>query len=664
MPLRFFTPNAFVCLLLITGCTGSNMTVATIGGKQIPVQEFEKMYADNSGGWQQAAASSVDDRRRFLDLFVKYKLKLLEARNQGLLKDTAVQNEIQSYRSSLSMSYMLEKEVIEPGVRKLYDRSLEEIRASHILIRVGADAPPADTLAAYTKAMRIIAMVGHAPFDSLARAFSEDPSAAYNAGDLGWFGQGQMVSEFEDAAYSLKAGEVTSTPVRTKFGYHIIHVVARQPNEGSVRVSHILRKFSENRSDSDSVAVMIEKIMGRIRKKELPFAIAAEEYSQDMKSRTLGGDLGFYRRTGLPPEISSIFFSTPVGSVAAPYRAAYGYHIFTVTDSRPPPAFQEIEKKLREQYQQSYYSADFEEYIQRLFREYRLNFNIRLRYDFVHSFDSTAAATKPRWSETLNPEWIDQNLFTYGTKNFTVGDFINHVDSSQEFSATLLTAENVEEMIERISLARILEEHASTVEKRFPAFAHLMREYEEGTLIYRIDQDEVWNRIAANDSVLHDYYQANLKRFRWPLRVQIGEIFVPSKALADSIYELLAHGSDFDSLAARFTQRPGMKEKNGRWDYMSLRTNALSAIAVSMRDDSIALPIQYEGGWSIIKKLGKLPVTQKTYEEALPEISSQYREYAAKVREEAWIDSLKKKYRVELNEDVLKSAFARKQSDE
>jgi len=441
-------------------------------------------------------------------------------------------------------------------------------------------------------------------------------------------------------------------------------VIARQPNKGSVRVSHILRKFSTDRSDSDTVFAMIEKILGRIRNKELPFAVAAEQYSEDFASRTRGGDLGFYERAGLPPDISAVFFSTPVGSVAAPYRAAYGYHIFMVTDSKAPPGFQEAQNNLRQQYQKMYYAGDYEEYVHRLLRDYRLDFNVKLRHDLAHSLDSTGTATVPGWSDTLNPDWLHQTLFTYRTKRFTIDDFINHVNNSQEFNSTLLTPDSVEEMIERIAQARILDEHASTAGSRFPAFTKLMQEYENGTLIYRIDQDEIWNKVEVDDSLLYDYYQANLKHYRWPLRVKIGEIFVRSQTLADSLYKLLAAGSNFDSLATRFTERPGMKEKSGQWDYLSYRTNDLTLISVSMADDSIAFPAQYEGGWSIIKKLGKLPVTQKTFEEALPEVTSQYREHAAKVREETWISSLKKKYAVQLNEDVLQEAFTRKRADE
>ena len=102
--------------LVLAGCGSSSSILGTIGNEKVPLREFEEMYAKNNGGWTQAAKSSMEDRRKFLDLFVKYKLKLLEAENRGLIKDTAVQNELRGYRNSMANSYVIEHELIDPGM--------------------------------------------------------------------------------------------------------------------------------------------------------------------------------------------------------------------------------------------------------------------------------------------------------------------------------------------------------------------------------------------------------------------------------------------------------------------------------------------------------------------------------------------------------------------
>ncbi len=106
----------------------------------------------------------------------------------------------------------------------------EQRRASHILITVKKDAPAAEKAAAKAKAEGLVAQLRKNPgdFAKLAKANSLDPGSAENGGDLGYFAKGAMVKPFEDAAFSLKQGEI-SDPVESDFGYHVIEVTGIKP---------------------------------------------------------------------------------------------------------------------------------------------------------------------------------------------------------------------------------------------------------------------------------------------------------------------------------------------------------------------------------------------------------------------------------------------------
>jgi len=84
---------------------------------------------------------------------------------------------------------------------------------------------------------------GEFEFKELARQYSEDEWSGKEGGDLGWFGRGAMVKEFEDAIFDLKEGEVTETLIKTTFGYHIIKKTAEETEEGKIKASHILIKI-------------------------------------------------------------------------------------------------------------------------------------------------------------------------------------------------------------------------------------------------------------------------------------------------------------------------------------------------------------------------------------------------------------------------------------
>ena len=106
----------------------------------------------------------------------------------------------------------------------------EQVRASHILIKVDADATEAQKIEARKKIADIQQKLQKGEdFATLAQNYSEDPSSQ-KGGDLGYFERGQMIKPFEDEAFSLKPGE-TSGIVETRFGYHIIKVVDKKPEE-------------------------------------------------------------------------------------------------------------------------------------------------------------------------------------------------------------------------------------------------------------------------------------------------------------------------------------------------------------------------------------------------------------------------------------------------
>ena len=106
--------------LMLSGCAGSGpAAIATIGKEPLTLEDFEASYAKNNGGWDKGVASTQEERERFLDLLVKFRLKVKEATERGLLADSAIKSEMEGYKIAVATSYMLEREIIEPRVREL-----------------------------------------------------------------------------------------------------------------------------------------------------------------------------------------------------------------------------------------------------------------------------------------------------------------------------------------------------------------------------------------------------------------------------------------------------------------------------------------------------------------------------------------------------------------
>jgi len=161
-----------------------------------------------------------------LDQLIDRKAIAILARKQGLEKDPAVQREIARDTDAALQNALLTRDisplVTDAAVRARYDQEFkgktgeEEVHAEHILV------PTED------EAKSIIAELDKGgDFAALAKQHSKDPGSA-NGGDLGWFKSGEMVPEFASAAFALKPGEITQTPVKTKFGWHVIKLEERR----------------------------------------------------------------------------------------------------------------------------------------------------------------------------------------------------------------------------------------------------------------------------------------------------------------------------------------------------------------------------------------------------------------------------------------------------
>ena len=251
----------------------SQLTLFSVADKTISVEEFVYLYKKNHQG--RSEEFTKDKIEGYLELYVKFKLKVKEAEARGMDATEAFVTELNTYKEELKKPFVAEPDILDELVKQTYERLKQEVKASHILITANPEATPADTIRAYNKARELRArIVAGEPFEKLAREFSEDPSAKSNGGNLGYFTALQMVFPFEETAYNLKPGEV-SQPVRTRFGYHLIKVDGRRPSSGEVEVSHILVRGTDEQAKK-TIEEVHEKLMNEGDWKEL-----CSQYTQD-----------------------------------------------------------------------------------------------------------------------------------------------------------------------------------------------------------------------------------------------------------------------------------------------------------------------------------------------------------------------------------------------
>ncbi len=202
------------------------------------------------------------------------------------------------------------------------------VKISHILLTV---EPSSKTEAMVLERAKMVLqkLREGGDFARLAREYSDDPSSS-SGGELGWFSRGDMVPEFDRAAFSLKVGEISDL-VKTKFGYHIIQVEEKEADR--VRARHILFSLKPSTRDWELTIAKAETLRQRIIEGG-DFAQLAMEYSQDFDSRDKGGDLGWLEPDQLPESFRDELDKLRVGEVSQPLISTYGVHLLLLTGRR------------------------------------------------------------------------------------------------------------------------------------------------------------------------------------------------------------------------------------------------------------------------------------------------------------------------------------------
>lgn len=205
-------------LSLAQGTAPADPVVARVGGDEIRASELSEAaqgLPEELRGMPAAVLYPM-----LLDQLVDRRVVVIAARKQGLDRDPQVQRMVARATDTALQNALLTREIAptltDEAIKARYDRDIAgkagetEIRARHILV---ADEDTAKKVAAELK--------GGADFAELAKKYSTDPGAQ-TGGDLGFFKKADMLPEFSDAAFALKPGETTATPVKTRFGWHII----------------------------------------------------------------------------------------------------------------------------------------------------------------------------------------------------------------------------------------------------------------------------------------------------------------------------------------------------------------------------------------------------------------------------------------------------------
>lgn len=544
--------GGLLLMLLVSACkttapvvqqAPAQPVILTLGNKAFTTDDFFQSFTKNQLSSDSAQRTDV---QHYFDLYTNLKLKVLAAEEQGRDTTEAFREEMNTYRKQLAQSYLTDKVLVESMAAEAYQRMQEEVNASHLLLPVGEDAAPADTLAAYQQALalRKRALAGE-DFAKLAREHSADASTAVNGGNLGYFTAFSVVYPFETAAYQTPVGQV-SMPVRTRFGYHLIKVNDRRPSRGKVRVAHILVRVSPGADEAAQKAAQerIDAAYARLQKGE-PFETVCREASDDVTSRTNGGLLPIFETGRQVPAFEEAAFAlTKPGELSKPVKTNYGWHILKLVERRGLEPYADLAPALRQRVTTDTRAEVLRlATVQRLQKSYPVRVDKSVLTDALTRADSSLLRGLWRYTEPLDPALQSKPLVTIADKPYTVNQFFAYVQQRQQpprnpsmpaaavRPAVGSPAVAMNRLFDRFVGDQLMTTEEANLDRKSPEFRALINEIRDGVLLSQVMEENVWERSMTDSTGQRQYFEQHKANYRFPERAQATVIVAPTDEL-------------------------------------------------------------------------------------------------------------------------------------
>ena len=627
--------------------SGDDPVLFTVDGKPVHVSEFKYIYSKTNGDKADFSEASLQE---YLDLYTKFKLKVRRAKDMQLDTIPALQQELAGYRRQLADSYLIDREVTDKLVKEAFDRSQQDVDISHVLIKLGEKATPTDTLKAYNKALEVKAKLDAGdPFARVARAYSDDKSVSKNEGRIGYvtalFPNGMY--NLETTAYTAPTGKSVG-PIRTKLGYHMAYIHNRRPARGEAEVAHILVRANGDLIKSKMKADSFYQLLQAGQE----FEALARQFSDDKATASKGGYIGFFGINRYEQSFENAAFGLEAGKYSKPIQTSVGWHILKLINKKVNEPYDAVKSRLEAAIKKDVrFEIAKAAMVDRIKREGKFTeFNATLKA-FKDSLDQEFLTYKWKAPKVKS----DKILFTFGKEvKVTEGDFAEYAQKSSRDrlrmgrGTKLNDAVNV--LYNKFVAEKAFEYEERQLEKKYPEFKALMREYEEGILLFEATKMLVWDKASQDTVGLKEFFKTVDGKYQWKKRAEVTQYSLKesAKQLQHQVREYSQTHSPQEVMAKFNTEEipvltykdkvyeEGRNEVLGRMEW---KVGSLSASEVSKRNKSINwLKIE------AIKEPGK-----KSLKEARGYVVADYQDSL----EAKWIDELRKKYKVKVNKDVL-----------
>jgi peptidyl-prolyl cis-trans isomerase SurA len=639
--------GTFFLLLFLLITTAQAQVIFSYGSKSVTKDEFLKAYNKNN------TEEKPTDKayREYLDLYIRFKIKVQAALDMKLDTLPAQQAELRAFRSQVVESYLKDEESMNALIEEAMERSAKDVHLAHIFVSLPESPSKADIEKAQAKinaaAMRL--QRGD-DFGTVAAEYSEDPAAKTNKGNLGYITVFSLPYQMETIAWNLAPGK-NSTVFRTKRGFHIFKKIDERKAAGKIRAAQILialppepteAQKQEARKRADSIYAALQK--------GADFKALVEKFSGDNASWPAGGEMPPFGVGQFDPAFENAAFALAKDNdISRPVETEFGFHIIKRLQRIPPQTDKQDAGWREEIRQQVQNDRRMDVARQALLKKIvgltglkKIPVNQNRFWIFTDSILQRKNA--PQFAD-LNAE---TQLFAFPNKPVRLKDWHAWLETMRDFE-NLREGRTPAELYEHFIETNTLDYYREHLERFNKDFAHQLAEFREGNLLFEIMQRKIWDAAAADTAGLQRYYQAHKNNYWWEPSADV-LLFTASneKAVEETKKKLRENYADWRKY---IENSDGMLQgDSGRFELGQVpvleRTNftnhLITAGVKNETDNSITFAY-------IIKVYNQRE--PRNFDDARGFVINDYQTEL----EEKWIADLKKKYPVKINEVEVKN---------
>ena len=621
----------------------SSQTLFTYGNDSVSVKEFLQAYNKNN-----TTAKNTQAFQQYLDLYIASRLKIKEALVRRY--DTLPQliSDINNLRAQILPMYEKDTETLNKLVDEAFSRSQKDIHLAHIFIGYANDRGLPDSIKTREKAKKAYGLLkAKSDFTTIAKQYSDDTSAKYNGGDLGYITVFTLPYELENLAYRTPPGSISAL-YESKAGFHIFKNLGERKALGRIKAAQILIAFPPNIAiaQKDPLKKLTDSLYTRLLIGD-NFEKLAAQFSNDYVSAQANGIIPEFGVGQYDALFEKVILSLKNGGISKPFQTAYGYHIvkrITVT----PVNSNKNDAKLRQEMLEKVEQSDRIELSKQVLTQKIIKGANYQRLPFENTqlwafSDSIFSGIKPATSITLNAQ---TPLLKLGKETTYVSDWINYAQVAR-YRTDGSGLKPYSQVWDEFVNATALEYYKNHLEDFNSVFHDQMKEFKEGNLFFEIMQKEVWGPAQSDSVALEAFYQKNKNKYTWNKSADAVIFYATDANIAQLLSaQLKENPASWQNLVNTMSDK--VSADSGRFELAQLPNATNAILKDGMITSTVINKSDKTASFAYINHIYTQP-SLRNFEEAKGLVIN---DYQAEL-EKKWISNLKKKYPVTINQNAF-----------